>query len=324
MGDVPWQDLNDATLKWYASKLEDSHGRSPQEVIREHLLDGRRNVSEDEAKQLRYLFGTERTVRRTLRRDMIDLRFRDGSEKRWEDRIESSTNVIEALRTTINFFSKYVGVHGLTLDGLQAKSGTADYIAMREGLVNLFVHQDYSDERTVSQIEISKDRTLFFNAGYSLVSDSGLRAGSRSQSRNPLISRALRLIGFAELAGSGLRSVREAWRNERREEPLVESDREANTFTLTLSWKALSVSEFWRKKLGVQLTFEEAKVLSMSGGRSGVALEEICAEGNATADEAEKIIDKLLSQALVTRSSDRIYIRDDLQPLLVESGTPDR
>ncbi len=317
-GEVPWGDLDTATVKWYASKMGDSREKSPREIIREHLLDGRENLSEDEIKQLQLLFGTEQTVRKTLRRGMVDLRYREESENRWGDRVESSKNIVESLRTAISFFSRYIGVDGLTLDGLRAASGSADYIAMREGLVNLFIHQDYSDARTVSQVEISKDQALFFNAGYSLVSDSGLQSGSRSQSRNPLISRALRLIGFAELAGSGLRSVREAWRNERRKEPLVESDRESNTFTLTLDWKALPVDEFWQRKLGVQLTSKEAKVLSMSGQRSSVTLEEVCTEENLSADEAEEIIEKLTSQALIVRSSDSFYIREHLRHLVSE------
>ncbi len=69
---------------------------------------------------------------------------------------------------------------------------SADYIAMRECLVNLFIHQDYGDARTAGQIEITPDRAMFFNAGKSLVDDPALAEGGRSQSRNPLISRALR------------------------------------------------------------------------------------------------------------------------------------
>ena len=317
-GEVPWEDLESTTVRWYASKTVASQGRDPQEIIRERLLDGRKDLSEDEIGQLRLLFGTEQTVRRALRRGMVDLRYRKESESRWGERVESSKNIIESLRAAINFFSTYVGVDGLTLEGLQAASGSADYIAMRESLVNLFIHQDYSDGRTVSQIEISKDQALFYNAGYSLVSDSSLRSGSRSQSRNPLISRALRLIGFAELAGSGLRSVRGAWRSERREEPLIESDRESNTFTLTLSWKVLPIDEFWKQRLGVQLTSTEAKVLSMFGRKPSVTLEEIRNEKNLDADKAEEIVGKLLSQALVTRSSDRLSIKEDFRHLVEE------
>lgn len=322
-GEVPWEDLDAATVKWYAAKVGASSESDSQVAIIEHLLDGRESLDEDEIQQLQLLFGTEQTVRRTLRRGMVDLRYRDESGSRWEDRVESSKNVIESLRAAIQFFGKHVGVDGMTLDGLQAASGFADYIAMREGLVNLFVHQDYADARTVGQVEISKDRALFFNAGYSLVSDSGLRLGSKSQSRNPLISRALRLIGFAELAGSGLRSVREAWKNERREEPLVESDRESNTFTLSLSWKAVPVDEFWQSRLGVQLTAQEVKVLSMSGQGRGVTVEEICAAESLSVDEAGGIIEKLKSQALITQTSDGFSIRDHLRHLISDRELQD-
>ena len=93
-------------------------------------------------------------------------------------------------KLAIQFFGKHVGIGGVTVDGLQAISGTADYIAMREALVNLFIHQDYADPRTISQIEITKDRVVFFNAGKSLVNKDALVEGGKSQSRNPLVSRS--------------------------------------------------------------------------------------------------------------------------------------
>ena len=77
----------------------------------------------------------------------------------------------------------------------------------------------------------------------------------------------------------------------------METDRESNTFTLTLSWEALPIDEFWQRKLGVQLTSTEAEVLNMAGQRSSVTLEEVCVEENLTRDEAEEIISKLSSQA---------------------------
>src|SRR4030095_16411165 len=100
-----------------------------------------------------------------------------------------------------------------------ATSGSADYIAMREALVNVFIHQDYSDSSAAAQIEIQSERSTFFNPGRSLVSGTALLEGGKSQARNPLIARALRLIGFAELAGSGLRELQRVWRNAKRRPP---------------------------------------------------------------------------------------------------------
>ncbi len=58
-------------------------------------------------------------------------------------------------------------------------------------------------------------------------------SGGKSQSRNPILSLALRLLSFAEFAGSGLREVHLAWRQVRRRPPTIKSDDEANTLTLT-------------------------------------------------------------------------------------------
>src|SRR5260370_20685215 len=101
---------------------------------------------------------------------------------------------------------------------------------MREGLVNLFIHQDYGDPTTVAQIEMMPDQTMFFNAGKSLVSNTALVDGGKRQSRNPVISRALRLIGFAELAGSVLRAVHRAWREAKRHPPNIDYNPDTNTF----------------------------------------------------------------------------------------------
>ena len=78
---------------------------------------------------------------------------------------------------------------------------------MREALVNLFIHQDYADKKAAAQVDIAPGVVTFFNPGFSLVGRDELPVGVKSQSRNPLIARALRLIGFAELAASGLRNL---------------------------------------------------------------------------------------------------------------------
>jgi len=58
----------------------------------------------------------------------------------------------------------------------------------REALVNLIVHQDYNDKRTVAQIELEPHRTTMVNAGASLVSETELINGGTSTARNPLLA----------------------------------------------------------------------------------------------------------------------------------------
>ena len=79
----------------------------------------------------------------------------------------------------------------------------------------------------------------------------------------------------------------------------MESDRDSNTFTLTLSWLATSVDEFWYRRLGVRLTPDEARVLQICVERDGLTTQEIRVEEKLSADEAERIVGRLTSQALL-------------------------
>ncbi len=272
-GLVPWDELKNETVRWYGQQLGATASDTDEKVhriISKYLFDGRERLTPEEIRQVVLLFGREQAIKVLLTRNVIDCRARKKTDTRWDERLESAGNILECLKLAINFFGRHVGIDGTTLEGLKATSGSADYIAMREGLVNLFIHQDYGDPTTVAQIEITQDQTMFFNAGRSLVSNTALVDGGKSQSRNPLISRALRLIGFAELAGSGLREVHRAWREAKRYPPNIESNPEANTFTMILDWRELPVitDEFWKKRLGVNLTPQESAALLLSSGPS--------------------------------------------------------
>ncbi len=206
-GLIPWDELKNETVRWYGQQLGATASDSEEEIhriISKQLFDGRDRLTPEEIRQVILLFGREQAIKILLTRNVIDCRARKNPDARWDERLESAGNILECLKLAINFFGRHVGIDGTTLEGLKATSGSADYIAMREGLVNLFIHQDYEDPTTVAQIEITQDQTMFFNAGRSLVSNTALVDGGKSQSRNPLISRALRLIGFAEIAGSAL------------------------------------------------------------------------------------------------------------------------
>ena len=88
--------------------------------------------------------------------------------------------------------------------------------------------------------DVRPHETVLFNAGHSLVDVTRLEEGGSSQARNPLVARAIRLVGFAEIAGSGLRILHSAWRGAHRPPPKIVSDRDANNFTLTLDWRPLA------------------------------------------------------------------------------------
>ncbi len=325
-GQIPWNELKNETIRWYGQQLGTTASDTEEKlhrIISKHLFDGRDRLTPEEIRQVILLLGRDQAIKKLLTRNVIDCRARKNPDARWNERRESAGNVIECLKLAIDFFGRHVGIDGTNLEGLKATSGSADYIAMREGLVNLFIHQDYGDPTTVAQIEITQDQTMFFNAGRALVSNTALVDGGKSQSRNPLISRALRLIGFAELAGSGLREVHRAWREAKRYPPIIESNLEANTFTLILDWRELPdiTDEFWKKRLGVNLTPQQSTALLLSSSPSGTSAEEIASSQGIYASEAGEVYKTLLRNALVVEKDNRIYIQEHLKQLAEEAKT---
>lgn len=317
-GGVPWAEMDGQTLEWYAPKLGTEGGQSAKDAISDVLLAGRTHVDPQEARQLILLFGTDPAVYRELRRGVVDLRVRDDGEGRWSERESIDSNVLQALISSVGFFSRHIGQEPISTDDLNSITGSADYIAVREALVNQFIHQDYDDNSAPAQVQIEPDRAVLFNTGYSRVSDDRLADGGKSQARNPLIARALRLIGFAELAGSGLREIGRAWRQERRRPPAFESDREANTFTLTLDWRPVvdASDSYWKQKIGVTLSPEQAAVLNACIGSRGIVCASAAMAAGVTTDDAQEMLDHLMLQGLVERRGGRFHIQDHLQELV--------
>lgn len=188
---------------------------------------------------------------------------------------------------------------------------------MREALVNLFMHQDYGDPSAAAQVELWTERATFFNTGFSLVATERLVEGGKSQARNPLIARGLRLIGFAELAGSGIRVLQTAWRDARRRPPRFESDREANTFTVTLDWHLVSdtYDAVWQRRLGVRLTAEQAQILNLSLDTEGMTVEEAASGTGLTIDDTREALHYLQLQVLLDERQGRFYVREHLKEL---------
>jgi len=216
-GKMTWNDFDQEMLRWYATYLAGCPVESPVVVIQERLFDNRKRFPEKEITQALLLFGKADVVRRILKREMVDLRTCSGGATRWNGRRTECANILVCLRIAVDFFARHNNIQDTTVSQLANTTGTADCLAMREVLVNLFMHQDYGDPRAAAQVELWAERATFFNTGFSLVATKQLIEGGKSQARNPLIARALRLIGFAELAGSGIRVLQAAWREELRE-----------------------------------------------------------------------------------------------------------
>ncbi len=103
---------------------------------------------------------------------------------------------------------------------------------IREAIVNSVMHRSYQRHQPVQIIRYA-NRIEIKNPGYSLVPDERLGEPG-SKTRNPKIAAILYDIGFAETKGTGIRAMRVAMEQANLTQPLFESDRDRDEFTVRL------------------------------------------------------------------------------------------
>lgn len=317
-GTIDWSSLNQSTLTWYANLLGGEAGDA-RRVIQERLLDGRTSFKANELRQLKLLFGTPATVRAELQRDVLDLRVIDAATGRPSKRdLVEAENLVETLKRATLFFAEQRGLKSFAPENLRTSTGNVDYLTLREALVNQIVHQDYGDAATAAQIELSDEKVTVFNAGSSLVPTDHLLDGGKSQSRNPLIARALRSVGFAEISGSGIRAVHRACQQAQRKSPSFESDEKRNTFTLKLDWSTapVDVDAYWQSVLGAHLTPVQASVLNTLAKLPSAALPTLERETKLSLEQLEPVLEFLGVQGLVERDEANYRIAQHLREKL--------
>lgn len=280
------------------------------------------------------LFGKPKLIARLKPAGLVDFRLirQPWSEEvpahRFDDRLLCEGNLVQALRALIE---RLLGLapnpFKLEEDTLQRPAHPPEYKALREALVNLLVHQDYSDKHRLAQILWYDDRTCFSNPGDSFVSVEDMLGGGSSDLRNPLLARLLRQIGFAEQAGSGLPTIVRTWREVERLPPEVASDPGQKRFQLTLHWRVLpkQVDGFWKQLIGASVTPDQARLLAWleQTGVAEVGLARL-ATGLSTS-ETRKLITGLEVNGLVELLGDdgeRLRLAPHLAELLGKARAP--
>lgn len=103
---------------------------------------------------------------------------------------------------------------------------------IREAVVNALMHRSYRIRQPVQIIRYA-NRIEIRNPGHSLVPDDRLGEPG-SISRNEKIAAVLHEVGLAETKGTGIRAMRDAMEKANLTQPLFESDRHRDAFTVTL------------------------------------------------------------------------------------------
>jgi ATP-dependent DNA helicase RecG len=165
-----------------------------------------------------------------------------GADQRWDDRIVCQDNLIETFLQLFDRIKRHMDAPFYLKDSVQRTEQTPVMIAIREALVNLLIHQDYF-ERKIAQVRHLSNAIVFVNPGTAPMREEELLDGDLTSPRNPVIAKAFRLVGWAEVAGTGLLKIVKSWKAMNFELPAIENNREKYQFTITLSQQHLLAEE---------------------------------------------------------------------------------
>ncbi|KAB2952928.1 hypothetical protein F9B85_06560 [Heliorestis acidaminivorans] len=161
-----------------------------------------------------------------------------GDEPRWDDRLICQENLIETFLSLMERIKRHHD-SPFYMPTMQRQAETPVIVAIREALVNLIIHQDYF-ERKIAQIRHSPQSIELINPGASQITDTDdLYEGNLTAPRNPIIAKVFRIVGWAELAGTGLLKIFRNWQQMNFELPKIENDLRRHQFRITLNQQHL-------------------------------------------------------------------------------------
>lgn len=255
------------------------------------------------------LFGAERAVRQLVPRPIVDVQWIDTGheeelpDERWRDRIVVEENLIQAWAQLIEGYRKNSSERfEIDPETLQRTSVTPDYIAFREAAINLLLHQDYADQSRKPSIKFYRDVWVFWNPGDAFSSNEELLQPGDKPVRNPLIVSAFRRIGLSEQAGTGLREILKNWRRLGYDRPRIKNDKSDKSFELaTPRWELVSDEQLIAQAaLGVDLSEEEASAFALAVRTGQLDVLGVKAVTGLLTADAQKVIERLIVQRLVT------------------------
>jgi ATP-dependent DNA helicase RecG len=148
---------------------------------------------------------------------------------------ETTNNILNLVESSWDLLRPHLTETRFSKDALFRAQIMYPELACREALVNSIAHRDYSIEGRGIEVRVYTDRLEIVSPGglLSAISLSDLRElKGVHQSRNSLVSRVLREIGYMRELGEGIRRMFELMKSNDLTPPEISSDN--NVFSMTL------------------------------------------------------------------------------------------
>ena len=152
-------------------------------------------------------------------------------------------------------------------------------LACREALINAIAHRDFSAEGRGVEIYVYEDRMDVVNPGGLLSTiqlDELIALKGVHQSRNALVARVLREIGFMQELGEGMRRIFDLMSNSDLKQPVISSV--DNTFTISLMHETIysQKQKIWLQQFEeFELSREQMAVIAMGAEGRLIATQDV-------------------------------------------------
>lgn len=184
------------------------------------------------------MFGRAEIIRDVLPYYMVDYQEQTGQDEneRWSDRLIPdgtwSGNLYDFFSRVYRKLITDLKVP-FRLKGAQRVDDTPAHEALREALVNTLIHADFQAPAPILVIK-RPDSFSFRNPGRMRVSVESALHGGLSDCRNRRLQTMFQLIGFGDLAGSGVPKIYTRWASQHWAEPRLHEDLQHELTTLEL------------------------------------------------------------------------------------------
>ncbi len=185
------------------------------------------------------------------------------------------------------------------------KEETPAHVAVREALINLCVHADYTINASLS-VKHELHQFVFSNPGTLLVSRDQYYAGGESVCRNKALQKMFSLLGVAEKAGSGTDKIMKGWRETNWRTPKIEEQQEPDKVVLTMPMELFLSDEAKTKltdKFGILIvnSFDHnvLSVLAMASDEGYVTNDRLRYSLNLHKSEITEILKQMTQKGLL-------------------------
>lgn len=240
------------------------------------------------------MFGRQRSILDRLPHFQLDYRHLPPSStpgsSRWLDRVSLdgtwSGNLFDFFRKVIVKLRDGLRVPFLIGPDLFRRDESPQHEALREAMVNALIHGDYLASGGVRIFRLSNGFE-FYNPGLLRLPAEQIRAGGKSDCRNPALQQMFQMIGAGEKAGSGFPKILQAWREQHWRAPALEENTEQEEVCLRLPTISLFPPEVTEE---MEQRFPKRLARLDETGRLAIATAIL--EGRVTNERLQELTDK--------------------------------